>query len=241
VLSSWVFLLNYAKATDLQYIITLNESGTYTTDPKTGKPTQSPGYYQSGTFTTYLVYTLAPDPALANDFPAVPRFSAFDNAAEFTEKVTTGDVFINGAEGESDYLRFENIQGLPGDKTGGSNAIFFYSDADPKSATDVGLPPPVSEVMLNEDAPNNVPPGYQAQPSGTIVYVPDPGQPGGLSTDKTGGRYEYIIVSDCSSDETCGLPTPEPSTSVLCGPFLLTFLVILSHRKRQLMSHRGCR
>jgi len=147
-----------------------------------------------------LVFALAPDPPLAKDFPAVPRFSAFDNAGSFTEKITTGDVFItgleNGAETESDYVRFENIAGLPGDKTGGANAFFFYSDADPKSERDVGLPPPVSEIKLSEDG------------TGRVVYIPNPNQPGGLSTDETGGRFEYIFVSDCSSGETCAAPNP---------------------------------
>jgi hypothetical protein len=218
LLLSLLVLAKPTFATDLQYIITLTESNVYTTDPKTGQPTMSPGYYMSpGKPPTYLAWALAPDPALAATFPAVPMFSVFpDKAArDFLAVISTGDIMITGGdEGESDFIRFVHIPGLPGP---GANAVFFYSDADPKSPTDVGLPPPVSDIVLSELAPNNVPQGYPAAPSGTVVWVPGPKDPGGQSTDSTGGRYEYVFVSDCSSDiVACAAPAPEPANFALC-------------------------
>jgi len=171
---------------------------------------------------------LPPLPAFGPMFSLTPGVSRVGN---FTEKITVGDLVIlePNTNTIADLVRFETIKGLPGDKNGGANALFFYSDSDgDKDVSDLYqvLPFLVNPVVVTETK------------SGTYSYNPTPKQPGGLATAKPGSLdccpYQYIIQSDCSSDGSCSPPVPEP---FMLPALATTVIGILGYgrRRRKLM------
>lgn len=201
---------------DIAWITTLDEN-------KMGSYIQN----KSGAKKVTLSFTFAVDPLTGAKGPMFYLDKNAPAAIDFTEKLTEGDVVIyEGTDKKkiSDLLRFERIKGYAGEKTGGANVFFFYSDNDgDKDASDsVPMPTPLKDaVTATEDN------------KGKIKYTPTPKQPGGLSTAKGDSVFvQYIASSDCSSDGSCSPPVPEPSMLPALVPTITVLFAYAARRAR---------
>lgn len=104
--------------------------------------------------------------------------------------------------------------------------VIFTSDFDEDSLTspadipNFGLGPLSSNLFFLSELP-----------TGTAVYNPVRGDPGYIIAKDDGLVAKYKFISDCSSDEICVIPVPEPPTSLLFGTGLLGILGYLWRRK----------